>query len=155
MDRKPRLRDSISTLRLWFLAGGTLFVITALTILALLWTGAAVARAQGEPGETWTIAINRGWAPVTVTVCAAVIRMVISIQAGVTMSMMASVLLEQRGVRLADSAFLSLVRAVSVQPLTLMLAGGRSIWEASGIVGLSMTVVTCLLAIMSTLTSSI
>ncbi|KAK0707763.1 hypothetical protein B0H67DRAFT_556394 [Lasiosphaeris hirsuta] len=134
---------------------GTVVVLAAATLLTLLWAGAAIARDQGEPGRAWRFVVNRGWAPVTVTICAAAIRMAMSLQAGVAMSMVAAVVVERRHVELADGIFLSIVRAVSIQPVNLFFTGGRSLWKTFGLGGFSLIFTTSLIAIATTFTSSI
>ncbi|KAK3347279.1 hypothetical protein B0T25DRAFT_298285 [Lasiosphaeria hispida] len=152
---RPSVRDSIGIARLCILGLGVAAIMTATVLLALLWQGAATAIGEGNPSQAWRDVINRGWAPVTVTLCAAAIRTAISLQAGVAMSMIASVLLEKQYVKLGDSAFLSTIRAVSIQPVSLLFFGGRGVLRSLGLLGLPLLIITSLLAIASTFTSSI
>ena len=154
-DKRPSLRDSIGIARLLILCLGTAAIITATTLLALLWHGAERAIDLADPGQPWRYIVNRGWAPIVVTVCSAAIRTAMSLQAGVAMSMAASVLLERRHVKLGDSVFLSIIRAVSIQPVGLLFAGGRGVLKSLGLLGLPILVVTGLIAIAATFTSSI
>ncbi|KAK0708644.1 hypothetical protein B0H67DRAFT_557075 [Lasiosphaeris hirsuta] len=154
-SRRPSVRDSIGIARLCILVLGTAAIIIATVLLGLLWQGAATAIGQGDPGQNWRHVIDRGWAPVTVTLCAAAIRTAVSLQAGVAISMIASVLLEKQYVKLGDSAFLSTIRAVSIQPVNLLVFGGRSILQSLGLLGVPLLAITSLLAIASTFTSSI
>lgn len=126
-DRRQNLGDSIGWARLLILALGTTFIFAATAVLILLWKGASIAVGHGDPGSIWLSIINNGWAPITVTVCSAAIRTAVSLQAGVVMSMIASVLLEKKSTEFQDVAFLSIVRAVSVQPITILVTGGRGV----------------------------
>ncbi|KAM7198271.1 hypothetical protein V8F33_005062 [Rhypophila sp. PSN 637] len=154
-EGRPSLYDSIGVARLLILCLGTAAIITATALLALLWHGAAIAIGLDDPGETWRYIVDRRWAPILVTVSAAAIRTAMSLQAGVAMSMAASVLLERRQVKLGDSVFLSIIRAVSIQPVGLLFAGSRGVLKSLGLFGLPILVVTGLIAIASTFTSSI
>lgn len=153
-QRQP-IRDSVGLARLWILALGTAAIVLAATLLALLWSGAAIAVSQGQPGQTWTSAVTQGWAPITVTLCAAAIRTAITLQAGVVMSMVASILLERHHAQLGDSVFLSIIRAVSVQPVDLLFTGGRGVVTSLGLVGFPLVIFECLITLASTFTSSI
>lgn len=155
-DKKhPSPRDSIGLARLCALTLGTVAIVAATSLLVLLWAGAAVAVDQGDPGQVWKSAVTQGWAPITVTLCAAAIRTAISLQAGVAISMVASILLEKHHVGLVDSAFLSIIRAVSVQPTNLIFSGGRGIAGSLGLVGFPLIIVMSLTILASTFTSSI
>ncbi|KAK3349668.1 hypothetical protein B0T25DRAFT_504928 [Lasiosphaeria hispida] len=154
-DGRLKLSDSIGTKRILILAMGTVSILAATILLSLLWAGAAIARDQGEPGQAWRVVVNQGWAPVTVTVCAAAIRMAASLQAGVAMSMVAAVLVESHHVELADGVFLSIVRAVSIQPANLFFTGGRRLWRTFGVAGFLLILTTGLIAVATTFTSSI
>ena len=152
---RPSVRDSIGIVRLCILGLGAAAIIIATTVLALLWQGAASAMAQAKPGQTWWYVMDTGLTPVMVTVCAAMLRTAISLQAGVAVSMVASILLESKFVQLEDSIFLSTVRAVSIQPANLMIFGGRSMLRSLGPMGFPLLVIAGLVAAASTFTSSI
>ncbi|KAK5652917.1 hypothetical protein OQA88_9396 [Cercophora sp. LCS_1] len=149
------LRDAIGVAGSCILALGTAAIITAMTLLGLLWQGAEIAASQGNPSQTWQNVVDAGWAPVAVTICSAALRTAISLQAGLAVSMVASILLEHRYVKLGDTAFLSIIRAVSIQPGNLMVFGGRSILRSLGVLGLPLLIVATLIALASTFTSSI
>ena len=153
--RRPSIRDSVGLARLCILTLGVAAIVAATALLAVLWSGASIAVNQGDPGYIWKSVVSRGWAPITVTLCAAAIRTAASLQAGVAMSMVASVVLEQHHVSLGDSAFLSIIRAVSVQPINLLFSGGRGIVRSLGPLGLFLIVTMSLTALASTFASSI
>ena len=155
-QKRQTLRVSIGQARLSILVFGTVCILAAMGLLTFLWKGAATAAARADPGSTWMSLVDRGWATITVTVCAAVIRTGISLQAGLVMSMTAAVLLERYSVPFQDAAFLSIIRAVSVQPATMLLTGGRGVLKSSGFLCcFPMVFLAGLVALASTFTSTI
>jgi hypothetical protein len=154
-ESRQSIRDSIGDARLSILSLGTIFILAATAVLSFLWEGAAMAVDRRDPGPAWQSIINRSWATITVTISAAIIRTAISLQAGVVMSMVASVLLERHSVQFRDAAFLSIVRAVSVQPITMLLTGGRGVLKSSGFLCFPVVLFTGLVALTATFTSTI
>ena len=110
-------RERIGPLRLLILALGTICICTAIGILTFLWANAMTAPNDLESGTTWRYIVFQGWATRVVTLCAAVIRMAMLSQAGLTSSMIASILLEDFEVQLWDVPLLSFVRSINVGPL--------------------------------------
>ncbi|KAK4442549.1 hypothetical protein QBC34DRAFT_312914, partial [Podospora aff. communis PSN243] len=110
---------------------------------------------EGDPSPVWKSVVTRGWAPIAVTLCAAAIRTAVSLQAGVAVSMMASIVLEQHRVRLGDSAFLSIIRAVSIQPVKMLFSLGRGAIRSLGFVGIALIAMMSVTALASAFTSSI
>ncbi|KAM7189734.1 hypothetical protein V8F33_009873 [Rhypophila sp. PSN 637] len=154
-DRRPSLRDSIGLVRLHILALGTATIMAASTVLGFIWRGSATVIGGGDPGQLWRDVVTNGWAPVAVTICSAAIRTAMSLQAGVIMSMVASVLLQKHRVKLGDSAFLSIIRAVGVQPVGFLFTGGRGLVKSLGFVGFPLLIITSLVSVASAFTSSI
>ena len=119
------------------LSAGTIFILIALGFLSFLWHGASVAaNGQGDPGSFWQAIVARDWAASTITICAAVLRLAISSQLGVVVSMVGSLVLERYGVELGDAAFFTIVRAVSVQPAAVIFNKGKAVLRSSKVCGL-------------------
>jgi len=156
-SKRPRIRNSVGVARLYILSLSAVALAAATTILALLWAGAAIATSEDDPGQVWKDVVSRGWAPITVTLCAAAIRTAVSLQAGVAMSMIAAVVIEQypHRVRLDDSAFLSIVRAISIQPANMFFSRGRGILKSLGFVGSFLVAVMSITMLASAFTSSV
>jgi hypothetical protein len=112
---------------------GTVFIAAAMAILAFLWRGSVVAARQEDAGSVWRAIAFAGWAPRTATICSAALRIAIAAQAAVVVSMVASLLLERSAVPLHSAPFLSIIRAVGVQPATLLLAQGKEVAQSSAL----------------------
>ena len=119
-NRHPRNR--IGTWRLLILSLGTICICTAIGILTFLWANSMTAPDDLETGTFWRYIVFQGWATRVVTLSAAVIRLVIVSQAGLTTSMIASILLENVGVQLWAVPLLSLVRSITVGPEAILRA---------------------------------
>ncbi|KFZ18625.1 hypothetical protein V501_01111 [Pseudogymnoascus sp. VKM F-4519 (FW-2642)] len=121
--RPRKLMDSIGITRIIIFALGTVVIAAAIAILSFLWRGAGIATRQANPGLTWQTLVLSGWATRTVTLCAAAIRTVMVVQTGLVGSMIASLLLERGLVSLQSAPFISIARALSVQPYYLLVPG--------------------------------
>ncbi|KAL3447468.1 hypothetical protein BJX65DRAFT_307877 [Aspergillus insuetus] len=79
----------------------------------------------------WIDALNRGWVTGVVTICTAVIRIIVALQVSQTTAMLAAVILEAVGTPLIHLPFFSMVRALSTTPNNLLyplrLQPGRSV----------------------------
>lgn len=69
--------------------------------------------------------------------------------------MVVSIFLERHRARLGDSIFLSIIRAVSVQLVDLLFAGGRGVVASLGFVGFPFVIFECLITLALIFTSSI
>lgn len=114
--------DRIGTWGLLILALGTSCIGIAIGMLTFLWANSMTAPDDLKSGTFWRYIVFQGWATRVVTLCAAVIRLVIVSQAGLITSMIASILLEKVGVQLWAVPLLALVRSITVAPETLLLA---------------------------------
>ncbi|KAL2132257.1 hypothetical protein VTI74DRAFT_4052 [Chaetomium olivicolor] len=102
-------------------------------ILAFFWRGSMLAARQADAGVVWRAIAFAGWAPRTTTICAAALRITITAQAALVASMVASLLLERCAVPLHSAPFLSIIRAVGVQPVALLCAQGREVAQSSAL----------------------
>jgi hypothetical protein len=137
------------------LALGTALVAGAVAVLAFLWRGSMLAAHLDEPGQVWRNIALSGWAPRTVTICAAALRVAITAQAALVASMVAALLLEKYGVPLHSAPFLSITRAVGIQPVQLLYAQGAVLVHASTRFALPILLVVGLVAVATTFTSTI
>lgn len=119
-DRHPW--DKIGMWGLIILVLGTTCIGIAIGILTFLWANSMAAPDGLGSGTFWRYIVFQGWATRLVTLCAAVIRLVIVSQAGLITSMIASILLEKLGVQLWAVPLLALVRSITVAPETLLRA---------------------------------
>ncbi|KAK4444025.1 hypothetical protein QBC34DRAFT_476004 [Podospora aff. communis PSN243] len=134
---------------------GTALVAGAVAVLAFLWRGSMLATNLDEPGQVWRDIVLSGWAPRAVTICAAALRVAITAQAALVASMVAALLLEKYGVPLYSAPFLSMTRAVSIQPVQLLYAQGPALVRASNSFALPVLLVIGLIAMATTFTSTI
>ncbi|PHH82498.1 hypothetical protein CDD83_3248 [Cordyceps sp. RAO-2017] len=112
--------DAVS--RLVLLLGSPLLALALLALL-LFWSESMRATAAGaaEPASSlWTRLVEANWAPRIVTVCTAVMRVVIALQASLVTAMVAAMVLERIGACLLYAPFLSIVRALPVAPTNLL-----------------------------------
>lgn len=134
---------------------GSALITAAMGILAFLWRGSMLAASLAEPGHTWRAIASAGWAPRTVTICTAAIRIAITAQAALVAPMVASLLLERFTVPLHSAPFLSIVRAVGIQPAQLLYAQGTEVVQSSAFLCFPALVVAGLIAMASHFTSTI
>ena len=147
---------SLGTISVWVLAGGTVSIFASTALLIFLWHGATLQypEIRGDPTPLWrNIAVN-DWATRSVTVCAAVIRLAISAQAGIVMSMVGSLLLERCQVELQDAAFFTMIRALQVQPTSVLFHKGGAVLRSSMLCSL-LLIAAAITAAISTFTSTI
>ncbi|RKK73659.1 hypothetical protein BFJ69_g9101 [Fusarium oxysporum] len=116
----------------------------------------------GRPGIitlTFDDIVFNGWATQLVTICSAGIRVSIGFQIGLAAAAMAAVILETSGSRFCDTAMLSIQRASSSSagPLDLLPTAWRHCFagRASGLLYLLVLSLTVVIALISTLTSTI
>lgn len=98
-----------------FLFLGWAVILTALSMLIFLWAG-------DDHNSTWSNIITGSRATQMVTICSAVIRSAVGIQAGILTAAIASLLLERCGVSVGEAAHLSIARASTVAPHNIALA---------------------------------
>ncbi|KAL3486979.1 hypothetical protein BJX62DRAFT_241463 [Aspergillus germanicus] len=100
----------------------SLVTLLPVAILSVLWTQSANALAGGNPQTPWINALNRGWLTGVVTICTAVIRIIVALQVSQTTAMLAAVILEAEavGTPLLHLPFFSMVRALSTTPNNLL-----------------------------------
>ncbi|KAL2784495.1 hypothetical protein BJX66DRAFT_84830 [Aspergillus keveii] len=136
--QKPKIKrrspwTRIGILGTWILLPLSLVTLIPVALLAVLWTQSANALAGGKPQTPWIDALNRGWLTGVVTICTAVIRIIVGLQVSQTTAMLAAVILEAEavGTPLMHLPFFSMVRALSTTPNYLLypfrLQPGKSI----------------------------
>jgi len=151
-DRKPLAL--LGNTPVSILVAGTVFITIATAFLALLWRGATLDSVQQAQGGLWRSLVVSGWATRTVTICAAVIRIAISAQLGIVMSMVGSLLLERHRVQLPDVAFFTIARAVNVGPISVLFGKGPALSRSSAS-SIGVVVTAAAIAVVSAFTSTI
>lgn len=113
-SRKCSALDRIGWTALTILAASFLLILGAVGFLVFLWTGKA-------DNLFWHAIMLRQWATRAVTITALAIRTCTSLQAGIAVAMLASLLLESsRGTRLMDAPMLSVARATETVSISLL-----------------------------------
>ncbi|KAI1395059.1 hypothetical protein F4819DRAFT_492856 [Hypoxylon fuscum] len=154
-NRKRGFLDRIGYTAVTTLIVGLLLLLGALSILLFIWIGAARALRSEDPGSAWQTIVFSGWTTRVVTLRAAAIRAVITAQAYITTSMIASLYLESAGSILHHLPLLSITRAVDISPSSLIPPALTSLEHLPGAYYSSLAVTTALLVVVSQFTSTI
>ncbi|RDW68728.1 uncharacterized protein DSM5745_08488 [Aspergillus mulundensis] len=134
---------------------GFILVLVPLVLLGLMWKESMVAMSGGEPRELWFQVVHANWTSRLVTVCTAVIRTMIAMQATVATAMIGSVVLERIGVPLSHAPFYSIARAAYISPNSLLFTTGLRPKNFSAILVLLLIVLEVLLTFASQFLSTI
>lgn len=76
--------------------------------------------------KIWKTIAIAGWMSRSIAIAAVVLRSSVTVQAGISCSMLAGILLEDPGIYLSKLAVISTMRAVSPAPYTFL----RHVWSA-------------------------
>jgi hypothetical protein len=114
--RKRTLRGRIGTIGILTLYLGSALLLPSVALLALIWKESTAAVSGGRPQVPWIQIINAGWISKLITICTALIRIIIALQASQATAMIASVILEAIGTPLLHAPFFSIIRAASTAP---------------------------------------
>jgi hypothetical protein len=115
VSKKSSQKDVFSTwekfgwLSRIFIIGGLIVLLAAIGFLTFLWFG-------NWTNHTWNIIASRNWVTRSVSLTALAVRTAVSLQAGVTTSMLASVALEQMEVHIFSAASISSMRNTTSGP---------------------------------------
>ncbi|KAF4876694.1 hypothetical protein CGCSCA1_v003953 [Colletotrichum siamense] len=92
-----------------------------MTFLGFFWA-AAIRAIDGEivHSDFWNLIVFSDWASRVVTITAAVLRICLSLQMGIFTAMLASLMIERAGVPLTSAPFISMLRAMSASPYSLV-----------------------------------
>jgi hypothetical protein len=101
-----------------FLGSALLFL--ALLLLAYFWRLSMMADTTEKPNANWVHIINSNWGTRLVTICATIIRTVVTFQASLATAMVAGIMMETVGVPLLQGPFYSIMRAVKAAPSSLL-----------------------------------
>ncbi|KAE8337845.1 hypothetical protein BDV24DRAFT_177201 [Aspergillus arachidicola] len=91
---------------------GTLSILILLLGSGLIWRESMTA-ISGVPNIFWTRIVHANWTSRLVTVCTAVIRAIVTLQASLITAMVSSIILEGIGTPLFYAPFYSIIRVVS------------------------------------------
>ncbi|KAL4939106.1 hypothetical protein BDV06DRAFT_199482 [Aspergillus oleicola] len=120
-NRKERtVWNRIGTIGILTIFPGSILLLLPLALLSLIWKQSTIAVSGGEPPKPWIQIIEANWMTRLVTVCTALIRIIIALQASQATAMLASVILEATGTPLLHMPFFSIVRAVGTAPNNLL-----------------------------------
>ncbi|RCI12562.1 hypothetical protein L249_0337 [Ophiocordyceps polyrhachis-furcata BCC 54312] len=123
-------RNTIQAISIWgccILGLGTTAIIATIGFLYLFWTESETAATNSRPPSAlWNAIVFSGWAARAITISSILIRLVIGLQSGLMTAMLASIVIEKRGVHLAQLPALSIMRCIS--------SGAQNLYEplASG-----------------------
>ncbi|KAF8847246.1 hypothetical protein BDZ45DRAFT_699352 [Acephala macrosclerotiorum] len=109
----PTLFDQLGSWNVVVIVFGSLYAIFLLGFLWFLWKGHG-----GIPFWRWLVA--QGYVQRAVTLCSALLRIIVAVQSSLGSSMLTALIMETMGFRLKQSAFLSLQRAVGGLPFMLL-----------------------------------
>ncbi|CVL10593.1 hypothetical protein LB506_008844 [Fusarium annulatum] len=104
------LWQSVGLLSFLSLVLGTTLTLASCGVLIYLWRGADLAHDRNEP-QFWKTIVTTGWAARVATICSAIIRTSIAVQASVVAAALSAIILETTGVRFNDVPILSSERA--------------------------------------------
>ncbi|KAF4819720.1 hypothetical protein CGCSCA5_v004498 [Colletotrichum siamense] len=135
---------------------GTVVTLASVSFLGYLWQGAIAAGAtETNHGRLWSLVVFSDWTSRAITVSAAVIRVVLSLQMGVFTAMVASLMIEQAGVPFGSAPLVSLLRAIPASPHNLVTFTNFNLpWRASATYAFAV-VVAIILTSVSQFTSTI
>lgn len=100
---------------------GSLMLVLFVVPVAWLWSESVATGAGREPSRAWVAVVKAGWTARIVTICTAILRAVVTAQAGVATAMFAAIILERVGAPLVDGPFYSMMRALNGSPSSLLL----------------------------------
>ncbi|CRG84114.1 hypothetical protein PISL3812_01444 [Talaromyces islandicus] len=101
---------------------GSLLLVLCVVPLAWLWAESMGAATGREPSSSWIAVVKADWTTRIVTICTAILRTVVTMQASMATAMFAGIILERVGAPLMDGPFYSITRAISVSPSNLLWA---------------------------------
>ncbi|KAJ5259769.1 hypothetical protein N7524_008831 [Penicillium chrysogenum] len=116
--------ERIGTLGVLILLLGSSVLFIPWILLGLIWRESTTAISGGVPNTFWMWIVHANWTSRLVTVCTAVTRAIVALQASVITAMVSSIILEKIGTPLFYAPFYSIIRAVSVSPTSLLLTKG-------------------------------
>ncbi|KAK6836181.1 hypothetical protein PG987_006676 [Apiospora arundinis] len=118
--QKPHILHRMNYYGAALLTLGTVILLGVCGFLLFFWTQASRAGNNEVTGALWKRIVDAEWTTLVVTVSTSVIRLVISAQAGFAMAMVAALILESSGSNYHSLPALSVFRATSPQPWSLL-----------------------------------
>jgi hypothetical protein len=120
-EKTRNARERIGTLNILILLLGSSFLFIPWVLLGLVWRESMTAISGAVPNTFWIRMVYANWTPKFVTVCTAVTRAIMALQASLITAMVSSIILERIGTPLFYTPFYSINRAVSTSPTGLLL----------------------------------
>lgn len=118
-DRRLPLKESLGYSGLFGVIGGSLWILGIFGFLTFLWFGHGNAPEAADATSLWRFIALHNYFPQTITICSVALRVVVSIQATISTSMVAALLLEKYGAQKCQVAWLSIMRSLNDGPLKL------------------------------------
>ncbi|KFH40268.1 hypothetical protein ACRE_090720 [Hapsidospora chrysogenum ATCC 11550] len=118
--RRRNLAQRLSWQHLSALFLGSAMIPLVFLFLGLLWRESTIAAAGAEPRTPWIRILRASWAPSAVTICTAIIRTFVALQASLVTAMLTGFILETTGAPLSQAPFFAIIRAVDVSPTNLL-----------------------------------
>ncbi|PHH59695.1 hypothetical protein CDD81_2667 [Ophiocordyceps australis] len=110
-------RTAVEAISIWgsFILGiGTILLFASIGFLSCFWQESQAVRGNSKPSSSfWNALVLGGWATRAVTITSIFIRIAIGLQSGLMTAMLASMVIETRGVHLPQLPALSIMRSVS------------------------------------------
>jgi hypothetical protein len=106
-------RQRITVYVIFVMVASTLMLVATAAFISFLWFG-------NQSSRLWRKIALSEWMPRAITLSALIVRLAVSLQAGLTTSMLASLVIEGDSVRLIDALEISMARFSNAGPHTLL-----------------------------------
>ncbi|CAG8409035.1 unnamed protein product [Penicillium salamii] len=121
-EKTRSTRERIGTFNILILLLGSSFLFIPWVLLGLVWRESMTAISRAVPNTLWIKMVYANWTSRLVTVCTAVTRAMMALQASLITAMVSSIILERIGTPLLYAPFYSIHRAVNTSPTGLLLS---------------------------------
>ncbi|KAF3935672.1 hypothetical protein ABW19_dt0206951 [Dactylella cylindrospora] len=113
--------DAVGVYGIFVTVAGLLVILASFCFLVTLWDQSFRIAGGAQIPNFWHSVLLKDWATRAVTICAVCIRIAVAAQAGLSMSMVASLICEWLGCHPAQLAEFSIIRSLSTGPQSLLL----------------------------------
>lgn len=120
-DREPPLsfKQSLGKAGTASIVGGYIGILLVGGFLVYLWYGSGTSLEAAHATYLWRQIAIHSWMAQTITLCALILRLIISLQSTVCTSMIAALVLERRSVQRSKVPYFSIFRSVNSGPRKL------------------------------------
>ncbi|KAL2818750.1 hypothetical protein BDW59DRAFT_181876 [Aspergillus cavernicola] len=117
---KRNIWERISTITILIICLDFVLLIIPCVLPGTMWRELIIAISGEEPNMLWIQIVHANWTSSLVTVCTAVIRTLMALQASLFTAMVGGIVLEKISTSLSHAPFYSIIRAVSVSLSSLL-----------------------------------